>query len=453
MLIRFVLENVYSFGDQREFSMIPNSRLKTLNNHVINNSGIGLLKLASIYGANGAGKSNLVKGLGLLRSILKNEQVPVDIENAVYCFNDDVAKSNMVFAIEFIEQGTPLYFGMVIQGGVIVKEELYLSGLGLENDKLVYERESGKSDVLRFSKEFEADEKNMLLKQLLIEDFVKPKKPVLQLLARRDNPYFQSARKAMNWFSSTLQIIRPNSRPSALAQRVDTEVDFRKYANDLMCSFNVGIKKLNIEVLKAEEFFGEDDQKELEELIQELEDDESTMIGLRSKFKDEIIIVKENDEILAKRIKLDHEGKGGKIVPFDLEMESDGTIRMLDFIPAFRDVVLTNRVFVIDELERSIHPLLAKELVKKFSFDDKTQGQLIFTTHESNLLDQSIFRQDEIWFVEKDIDGMTDIYSLSDFKEHKTLDIQKGYLSGRYGSIPFLGNLKDLNWHLDDSEE
>lgn len=74
-------------------------------------------------------------------------------------------------------------------------------------------------------------------------------------------------------------------------------------------------------------------------------------------------------------------------------------------------------------------------------------GQLIFTTHESNLLDQELFRQDEIWFAEKNQDGATDLYSLSDFKEHKTIDIRKGYLTGRYGSIPFLGNLKDLNWH------
>jgi AAA15 family ATPase/GTPase len=77
----------------------------------------------------------------------------------------------------------------------------------------------------------------------------------------------------------------------------------------------------------------------------------------------------------------------------------------------------------------------------------------IFTTPESNLLDQNIFRLDEIWFVEKDKNGCTDIYPLSDFKEHNITDIKKGYLNGRYGSIPFLANLKDLNWHQYDSEE
>jgi hypothetical protein len=113
----------------------------------------------------------------------------------------------------------------------------------------------------------------------------------------------------------------------------------------------------------------------------------------------------------------------------------------------FQGVVDKPKVYIVDELERSMHPTLAKELVTKFSHDKETKGQLIFTTHESNLLDQSIFRQDEVWFAEKSPDGSTDLYSLSDFKEHHTIDIRKGYLNGRYGAVPFLANLHDLNWH------
>ena len=121
--------------------------------------------------------------------------------------------------------------------------------------------------------------------------------------------------------------------------------------------------------------------------------------------------------------------------------------RLLDFIPAFKDLINTDKVFIIDEIERSVHPLLIKELVRKYSEDANTRGKLIFTTHESNLLDQDIFRQVEIWFAEKTPSGSTELYSLSDFKEHNTIDIRKGYLNGRHGSIPFLGKLIDLNWH------
>jgi AAA15 family ATPase/GTPase len=116
-------------------------------------------------------------------------------------------------------------------------------------------------------------------------------------------------------------------------------------------------------------------------------------------------------------------------------------------MPAFRDIVLNRKVYVVDELERSMHPVIAKELISKFSRDADTKGQLVFTTHESNLLDQSIFRQDEIWFAEKGPMGNTSLYSLSDFKEHNTIDIRKGYLNGRYGAVPFTADLQELNWH------
>ncbi|MBK6622688.1 MAG: ATP-binding protein [Saprospirales bacterium] len=120
--------------------------------------------------------------------------------------------------------------------------------------------------------------------------------------------------------------------------------------------------------------------------------------------------------------------------------------RLLDYLPALYSVIHSPKVYLIDEIERSIHPLLIKELARKFSHNESTSGQLIFTTHESILLDQDIFRPDEIWFAEKKKDGATEIHALSEFKEHHTIDIRKGYLNGRYGAIPFLGNLKDLKW-------
>jgi hypothetical protein len=225
---------------------------------------------------------------------------------------------------------------------------------------------------------------------------------------------------------------------------------FRQYASDIMLCFNTGIHGIKPERKKLKEFFGED--VELDELLKDIEDSPQKMIGKRWN-GDEIVLVKEDKEVLVKQLKLEHSGKEGVIADFNLDEESDGTVRLLDFIPAFNSVANESKVFVIDEIERSIHPLLIKALVKKFSQDKQSNGQLIFTTHESSLLDQSIFRADEIWFVEKDKSGCTDIYPLSDFKEHNITDIRKGYLNGRYGSIPFLANLKDLNWHQYDTEE
>ncbi len=452
MLIRFVVNNVLSFGEQREFNMIPNTRLKTLMHHKYTKGDIELLKMSSIYGANGAGKSNLIKSIDFLRMIVTKEEISVQLKNSYFKFHEKKQHPKLLFAIEFIQDYIPFYYAIEIQNGTIITEELYQSGLGKVDDKLIFERKTDTNEKtdLNFFTEFEIDEKSQILKQVLIEDFIKPHIPVLKLISNRDNDYLQNAKLAFKWFSETLRIITPESKPNALAQRIDVDSNFKKYAEDIMCTFNVGITSITSEKKDVKEFFGKDNENELDEIIKNVEESNSKMIGLRSRRGDEIIIVKENDTINVKQLKLEHKGKNGQLINFNLDEESDGTIRLLDFIPAFKDLISKNKVFLIDEIERSIHPLLIKELIKKFSEDKKSEGQLIFTTHESNLLDQDLFRQDEIWFAEKDRNGITDLYSLSDFKEHKTIDIRKGYLNGRYGSIPFLANLKDLNWHEYD---
>lgn len=444
MLIRFVIENILSFGERKEFSTIPSKRLKTLQDHKYKVDGFEILKLSSIYGANGAGKSNLIKSLFQFQKLITQEEIPFRLKDTQYKFGN---KKEQILAIEFIQDNTPLYYGIVLSEDIILTEELYISGLGKKEDQLIFERKTVDNETsIKFLDDFENDEKSQLLKTVLLEEFVKPNEPVLKLLSNRDNKFLKDIKKAYGWFSETLQIIMPDSKPRALAHIIDTDIEFKKYAEDLMCSFNIGIKSLGTEIKNIREFFGEDNENELDKLIKEVENSPKKMIGLRSRRGDELIVVKENGTIWVKSLKVEH-SSNNKSAFFDLDEESDGTVRLLDFVPAFKDVISSEKVYIVDEIERSIHPLLIKELVKKFSLDDKTRGQLIFTTHESNLLDQEIFRQDEIWFAEKDLNGSTDLYSLSDFKEHKTIDIRKGYLNGRYGSIPFLGNLEDLKWH------
>ena len=448
MLIRFVLENVFSFGEQKEFNAIPNNRLKTLEHHRYNFEGFRLLKMSALYGANGAGKSNLVKAMDLLQDLVVKGGADYQYRDTTFKFNSNPT-ANQLLAVEFIQKESAFYYGLELNQGRIVTEELYLSGLGKAADVKLFERKTDaeENSTLEFMEEFEKDEKSLILKSILLEEFVKPKEPIFKLLANRDNKFLAEVKKAFGWFTTTLQIITPDSKPMALAQRIDSDPDFKSYAKDMMCSFNIGIDSLSTEKIEAWEFFGQDNENELADLTRKLEDSSNKLIGLRTRKGDEIILIKEDGKIWVKSLKVNHKGKDNKVVQFDLDEESDGTNRLLDFVPAFKSVIGEKKVFLIDEIERSIHPLLIKELLKKFSDDPDTTGQLVFTTHESNLLDQELFRQDEIWFAEKNTDGATDLYSLSDFKEHKTIDIRKGYLSGRYGSIPFLGNLKDLNWH------
>lgn len=453
MLVRFVVENMFSFGEQTEFSMIPNKRLKTLEHHRYSINDFDILKMASIYGANGAGKSNLIKSINLLQGLVLDEVMLSRLKDAKFKFNED--NKSQILAIEFFQDEIPFYYAIELFEDRIAAEELYISGLGQKEDELIYERKTNANNEtsIVFLNDFENDEKSQVLKSILLEEFVKHNQPVLKLLSKRDNKFLKNTKIAYQWFNETLEVITPHSKPSALAHKIDVDKDFKEYAQNIMCSFNIGIKELTTESKDIKEYFGKDNPKEVEEIIKEVDSSPSKMLGLRNRLGDEIVIVKEDGETLVKSIKIKHEGGRNNEALFDLKEESDGTVRLLDFVPAFRSLLKNRKVFLIDEIERSIHPLLIKELVQKYSHDKNTKGQLVFTTHESNLLNQDFFRRDEIWFAEKNMIGSTDIYSLNDFKEHNTIDIERGYLSGRYGSIPFLGNLQELNWHKHDTDE
>ncbi|NOQ36416.1 MAG: AAA family ATPase [Methylococcaceae bacterium] len=449
MLIRFVVNNVLSFGKEKEFNMLPMPRLKRLNEHKYNINDFEILKIASIYGANGAGKSNLIHALFMLQNLIKQEELSLNYSNSEFKFNRELGEKPLTFVIEYFQDNKSFLYGIEILNNTVITEELYESGLGKKEDKLLFERKTNvdTKETKITSELFEESQESKTLKKVIEKNLSKPDKIIFRNLTTFNEPYLKDIETAIKWFDETLQIVTPDAKPSALSHKIDIEQEFKKYAEDTMKSFNIGIESIKCQKKTLKEFFGEDDLEQINNIKEKLGKSAENLLGLRNKNSDEIIISKEDDEYYVKKLQIEHKGQHDIRAMFDLDEESDGTVRLLDFIPAFQSIIHKNKVFIIDEIERSIHPLLIKELIKKFSEDTQTNGQLIFTTHESNLLDQDIFRQDEIWFAEKDNDGCSDLYSLSDFKEHSTIDIRKGYLTGRYGSIPFLANLKDLNWH------
>lgn len=433
--------------------MIPAPNGRRLKEHRYTKKGFSVLKLASVYGANAAGKSNLIHALKMLQDIVLKEKIHIRQKDSQFKFKEK--EEPQILGVEFFQKGKAYYYAIQIFGDTIETEELYESGLGKKEDTLIFERKTNgnKKAIIRFYDGFDAKPENEVLKKVLENNLSKPDTSIFQLLTTLDNQDLKIIQEPFNWFEHTLRIITPHSKPIALVHHMDVDSDFKQYAQDTLCSFHVGIHQLYSEKKEINDFFGEDNKDIINQLMKDVESSPEKLVRMNINNKSEVIINKENDHYYVKQLKLIHKGKDGKRVSFDLNEESDGTIRLLDFIPAFKDIFSKEKVYIIDEIERSLHPVLIKELVRKFSSDSKTKGQLIFTTHESNLLDQSIFRQDEIWFTEKDQNGSTDLYSLSDFKEHSTIDIRKGYLTGRYGSIPFLGNLQDLNWHIYDTQK
>ncbi len=454
MLIRFFVQNVFSFGEEKEFNMIPNPNGKREQEHKYAMDGFHILKLSSIYGANAAGKSNLIMALHLLRDIVVYDKINVRQPETQFKFRDEKEMSQ-ILGVEFFQNGKAYYYALQILGTTIEKEELYESGLGRKEDQLVYERktdEKGKTTILFFA-EFEKEEENRVLKKVIEENLSKPNQPLMTLLTTLNKLSLQKVQQALDWFRYSLMILTPESRPVALAHMIDHEPPFRQYAQETVKALQLGISELKVETKSVKDFFGEGQEERIDSLIRRIESSPLKQVPINYDTGEEIVAVKEGEGYFVKQLTANHIGKQGRTALFRMPEESDGTQRILDLLPAFKDVFSNEIVYLIDEIERSIHPILIKELVRKFAADTHTKGQLIFTTHETNLLDQHIFRQDEIWLTEKDKNGCSDLYSLSDFKVHSTIDIQKGYLTGRYGSIPFLGNLQDLNWHNYDTTE
>lgn len=161
----------------------------------------------------------------------------------------------------------------------------------------------------------------------------------------------------------------------------------------------------------------------------------------------------EDEKMVASSVKAVHKlgGKKGNVY-FNLFQESAGVIQILGLLPAFYNAYTNNEVYVIDEIESSLHPLLIRLLLSTYVSKPLPTnfpgGQIIFTTHAPILLDTSIFRHDEIWFVERRRNLSSNVYSLVEFKPRRDRNNRNSYLNGRYGSIPFIGDDHSINWNL-----
>jgi uncharacterized protein len=450
MLIRFVIDNVYSFGEECEFNMLPQPRLRTLDHHKYNVGGLDLVKMGAIYGSNGAGKSNLVKALDLLKSIVMGATVR-RLEKAQFKLVKTEKAARQLLAVEFVENDIPFYYGLEVVAGRVTCEELYISGLGKKEDELVFERgiaENGRP-TLRFLPDPERDAKNNVFIEVLTESYIKSDLSILGLLAESEKgPTGIKVGNALEWFENTLTLVTPDTKALGLPQFLDLDPNYKEFADAFVSSFDLGISHLQVRRQALQEYLGAHDPEEFDAILENLDSSPRQSIQRHTQDHGPVVVVQEGNQVVAKTLLLTHDRFAGPSQAFEIGEESDGTVRLLDFIPIMKGLANHRRVYIVDEIERSLHPLLIKEIVRKFSMDTTSQGQLIFTTHESNLLDQGILRHDEIWFVEKNELGSTGLHTLSDFKEHNTLDIRKGYLQGRYGGVPYLGKLENLNLHI-----
>ncbi len=445
MLVRFAVENYLSFKDKTEFNMLTGTPRRMMH-HVYKHNDVELLKMAAIYGANGSGKSNFVIAIAELRDVITKGTLPFMNDNRKFKLDAQNKQLPIVFDVEFIENGVMFLYSLSIDNLIIVNEKLILSKTEGE-DELIFERNYSDNKIkIDFNEKYKKTETDKLRIKLYEDELLKNNETLLAKL-NESREGFELVKQAYNWFTVYVVTINQNVSLGHLLLIYPVIHDFvKKYIKE----FFIGIDDFKTISYSFEEYFGENNTKLRSELREKLKVEpfvemEKYLGIFNSKSKTTVALIENNEYVIKKLVTYHLDDKGNKI-SFDPNEESDGTIRLWDLLPALYWIINTPCVVIIDEIENSIHPYLLKELIRKFSENKETKGQLIFTTHESNLLDQEIFRQDEIWFAEKNTEGSTSLFPMSDFDVRYDLDIRKGYLNGRFGAIPFLSNFNDLNW-------
>lgn len=442
MLIRFNVTNFLSFQEETEFNMLAGSP-RSKKEHVYHQKGIDFMRAAALYGANGAGKSNLIKAIAFLQGLVKGSKASQ--YNKYFKLDPEYKNKPSVFEIEFIEKDILFAYNISILNDIILEESLY-EVTGGEEDKLLFERKENVEvgERIRMSKDYRRTPKEKLLIELYAEKLLKKNELFLTKI-KEDEVYLDNDKllTAYTWFEN-LFIIYPHTRFNTGLFNDPVVNNAFKFTQKIISNLDTGITALDFEEFSMEDFLGEDD-KETQHILKERLKEEP-YLNIENHEGKNYTVIKKNGNIVICRMVARHENYTKNRIVFEIEEESDGTQRLLDLLPGIFGAKEYPRVCIIDEINRSVHPTLTKELIKLFMDTKETKGQLIFSTHESQLLDLNIFRQDEIWFTEKNKSGATQLYPLSDFKVRPDLVLKKGYLNGRFGAIPFLGNLKELNW-------
>ncbi len=449
MFIGFSVSNYLSFKTTQTISMVA-SKVVRHKEHILNGNGKKILKTGLIYGANAGGKSNLIRAIDFSRDIILNGLDTVDLNKKYFRICKDGYKTPGVFEYRLLTQSGKEYsYGIAIsyaEKEILSEWLVRIEKSGAET--YIFNRNIDEKGVQHTESEakIKAAEERTRWK-FYLEDFGEDisdsmkKKSILSDVAERSNGkqgIFSEILDVFLWFQSMI-IIFPTSQYSALNQMVEDEV-IREIFSQLLKYFDTGIEAVESKLgyMEFDKIFDGIPREEAEKL----------KIRISNDIQDEPVMFKVNNQMYSLRKDkkgniittkmMQNHGNGQEL--FDYLEESDGTQRLFDLIPLFYEHN-GNRVIFIDEIDRSLHTNLTRRFLELFyGLTEGDTSQIIATTHDSNLLDLELLRQDEIWFVNRMEDHSSEIYSLYRFKERYDKIIDKEYLLGRYNAIPVFDN-------------
>ena len=449
MLIRFTIENFLSFKEKQIFSMLPGKGTLKSNHKSKRIKGVSALKTAVLFGANASGKSNLIKAIEFGKDIvLKGTKTEQPINFDVFKLDKKFTKGNSYIEYEIQHKGKNYAFGFIFNSKEIVDEWLFETNKTSETK--IFERSNTNNFDLSY-----LFKKNKKEKEKQFIEFTAKGTPRNQLFLTQirntnvtDNVSdISDILNVIDWFQNALTVIYPSSKNIGKKFELLKDTNLQQLFTEMLDYFDTGIDGIDFKNVDFDKIQVPDEVKEdiNNDLLSDKSEKNNVFLSNPQDDKYYVISVTKNNQLEAKLLKTKHIVIGGTYELFDLKDESDGTRRIMDLIPLIIDFFKGGNVFVIDEIERSLHPNLVKDL---FDFIlnkcDDVNSQIIVTSHEATLLTQKLLRKDEVWFAVKDKYGATNLHSLEDYNIRFDKEIMKDYLLGRYKGVPKLGNRSNL---------
>lgn len=424
MLIEFRFKNYRSFRDEAVLSMEATG-LGTFKNSLISYNRIKLLPGAAIYGKNGGGKSNVIRAFWLAVQFIKNAQRTQHEKAAIpvipFALNDYSASEPTEFEFIYTLDDIRYWYSFSATREKIFTESLYHAPKGQK--ALVFSREG---QTFSFT-----EDKS---RRKLISEAVAENQLYFSVACTMNDA---ACSRAMRWFREMVFFSRDYSDIPRQLLDYSNDTNMLRAISDYAKAADLGIEDMQFEINSQEV----DDEAALPDNLPE---------GMKAALVQFLHTLSETSNNSEVRLKMGevtatskHKGRNkngaSQLYPLELEDESDGTRKLMSISPAIESVLARGGILLVDEIERELHPMLVDFVVSKFQSKRTNPygAQIIFTTHNTELLNMELLRKDQLYFADKDQeDGASELYSISEFATRTTDNIRKGYLLGKYGAIP-----------------